>query len=172
MMQEYTLPRELYNLLEETFGQKQKAELFARAIESVIREIQRKANEEILEKKEYTKIEVKEELRTELITNERFSALETKMDERFKVVDEKFSALETKMDERFKGVDEKFSALEIKVDERFSALEAKVDERFKVVEEKFKALSFKLNVFLAIALVALTFANPTFAKILEKLFGF
>lgn len=40
MIQEYTLPRDLYNLLEETFGQKEKAETFARAIESVIREIQ------------------------------------------------------------------------------------------------------------------------------------
>lgn len=186
MMQEYTLPRELYNLLEETFGQKQKAELFARAFESVIREIQRKASEEILEKKGLTKIEVKEELRTELVTIERFSALETKIDERFngvderfKALDERFSALETKVEERFKVVGERFGALETKVeerfkvvDERFGALETKVDERFKVVDEKFKALSFKLNVFLAIALIALTFANPTFAKILEKLFGF
>jgi len=124
-MMEYTLPRELYDLLEEAFGQKQKAEIFAKAIESAIREIQRKASEDIVEKKEHTKIEVKEELKTELVTSERFSALETK-----------------------------------------------IEERFKVVDEKFKSLSFKLNVFLAIALIALTFANPTFAKVLEKLFGF
>ena len=124
-MMEYTLPRELYDLLEEAFGQKQKAEIFAKAIESAIREIQRKASEDIVEKKEHTKIEVKEELKTELVTSERFSALETK-----------------------------------------------IEERFKVVDEKFKSLSFKLNMFLAIALIALTFANPTFAKVLEKLFGF
>jgi hypothetical protein len=124
-MMEYTLPRELYDLLEEAFGQKQKAEIFAKAIESAIREIQRKASEDIVEKKEHTKIEVKEELKTELVTSERFSALETK-----------------------------------------------IEERFRVVDEKFKSLSFKLNMFLAIALIALTFANPTFAKVLEKLFGF
>lgn len=36
------------------------------------------------------------------------------------------------------------------------------DERFKVIEEKFASLNFKLNLFIAIALAALTFANPTF----------
>jgi|GEM_PF-954502 len=195
-MMEYTLPRELYDLLEEAFGQKQKAEIFARAIESAIREIQRKASEDFAEHRKHTKVEVKEELRTELVTSERFGALEAKIDERFKVVDERFnalderfSALETKIDARFKVVDERFKVVDEQfkmvneqfkmvneqfkvVEEHFKALEAKMDERFKVVDEKFKALSFKLNMFLAVALIALTFANPTFAKVLEKLFGF
>ena len=172
---EYTLPRELYDLLEEAFGQKQKAEIFARAIESAIREIQRKASEDFAEHKKHMKVEVKEELRTELVTSERFSVLETKVDERFNALDERFNALETKIDARFKVVDERFKLVNEQfnlVNEQFKALETKMDERFKVVDEKFKALSFKLNVFLAIALIALTFANPTFAKVLGKLFGF
>lgn len=41
----------------------------------------------------------------------------------------------------------------------------------EVFEEKFKILNFKLNIFIAIALIALTFANPTFVKLIEKVFG-
>jgi len=44
------------------------------------------------------------------------------------------------------------------------------EERFNVVDEKFKSLNFKLNIFVAIALAALTFANPTFVGLIEKLF--
>jgi hypothetical protein len=44
------------------------------------------------------------------------------------------------------------------------------EEKFNVVDEKLKSLNFKLNVFIAIALLALTLANPTFVKLIEKLF--
>ena len=44
------------------------------------------------------------------------------------------------------------------------------EERFNVVDEKFKSLNFKLNIFIAIALIALTLANPTFVKLIEKIF--
>ncbi|MBI3599120.1 MAG: hypothetical protein HY097_00550 [Nitrospinae bacterium] len=44
------------------------------------------------------------------------------------------------------------------------------EERFNVIEERFKSLNFKLNIFIAIALIALTFANPTFVKLIERLF--
>jgi len=44
------------------------------------------------------------------------------------------------------------------------------EERFKVIEEKFTSLHFKMNLFIAIALIALTFANPTFVQLLQKLF--
>jgi len=40
----------------------------------------------------------------------------------------------------------------------------------EVFEERFKSLNFKLNVLLAIALAALTFANSTFVSAIEKLF--
>jgi predicted nuclease with TOPRIM domain len=71
------------------------------------------------------KIEVREELRKELVTRELFEGLLKEMRERFNVVDEKFN-----------GVNEKFRV----VDERFKSLEDRMDE-------KFKGLNFKLNLF-------------------------
>ncbi|MEK7728597.1 MAG: hypothetical protein AAB354_09300 [candidate division KSB1 bacterium] len=122
-MQGYTLPRETFNLLLEVFGEQQKAEKFAQAMESAIAAIDHKATERIVDKKEMIKIEVREELRKELVTREIF--------------------------------------------ESFSI---EVRERFNVVDEKFKSLNLRLNIFLAIALIALTFANPAFVVLLQKLF--
>lgn len=126
-METYTLPREAFDVLEQSLGGKQKAEVLARTLEAAISAIQQKANEEILEQKQFLKIALKDELKQELVTREIF-------------------------DERFKG------------------LENMVLEKFKVVDEKFSSLHFKMNLFIAIALIALTFANPTFVQLLEKIF--
>ncbi len=56
------------------------------------------------------------------------------------------------------------------IDERFKSLEREINERFNVVDEKFTSLNFKLNIFIAIALLALTLANPTFAALVSRLF--
>lgn len=98
------------------------------------------------------KIEVRDELRKELVTREIF--------------DEALRNLRNEMRERFNVVDEKFKG----IDEKFRNLEDRMDEKFKVVDEKFKSLNFKLNLFLAIALIALTFANPTFVELVKKVF--
>ncbi|MBI5185750.1 MAG: hypothetical protein HZA01_08515 [Nitrospinae bacterium] len=164
-MAPYTLPRETFDLLEEALGERGKAEKFARAMESAIDDIREKAKEEILDKKEVVKIEIKEDLKKELVTREifeeRFKYLEDKMEERFKYFDDK-------MEERFKHsegiMEQKFKV----VDERFKV----IDERFKMVDEKFNALNFRLNIFIAIALLALTLANPTFVGLMEKIFKF
>jgi hypothetical protein len=121
-METYTLPRE-------AFGDKKKAEIFAKAMEFAIEAINNKAVKEIVEKKEISKAEVKEELKNELVTRGLFENLRNEIKERFNVVDEKF----------------------------------------KVVDEKFKSLNFKLNIFIVIALIALTFANPTFVQLIGKL---
>jgi len=55
-------------------------------------------------------------------------------------------------------------------EERFKGLENTMTEKFKVVDGKFASLHFKMNIFIAIALIALTFANPTFVQLLQKLF--
>ncbi len=133
-MQTYTLPRETFNLLLEALGGQQKAEVFAKSMESFLVAIDNKATAGIVDKKEMIKIEVREELRKELVTRELF-------DEKFNVVNERFNV----------------------VDEKFKSLEQRMDE-------KFKSLNFKLNLFLAVALAALTFANPTFVGLIEKLF--
>lgn len=103
-------------------------------MESAIDTINKEAAKEILEKKELVKIEIKDELKKELVTREIF-------EERFKVIEERFNV-----------VDEKLKSLE------------------KVMNEKFNSLNFKLNIFIAIALIALTFANPTFVQLIGKLF--
>ena len=165
-MQTYTLPRETFNLLLKALGGQEPAEDFARSMESVLVAIDNKATAGIVEKKEMVKIEVREELRKELVTREMFEGQRKELaekfnvvTERFNVVDEKFISLETKMNERFKVVDEKFISLE-------KAMNA----RFDVVDEKFKSLNFKLNLFLAVALIALTFANPAFVELIKKMF--
>ncbi len=103
-------------------------------METAIDAIEKKAEETIVDKKDHIKIELKEELRNELVTREIF-------EERFNLVDE-----------------------------RFKSLGKEIDVRFNEMNEKFKGLNFKLNIFIAIALIALTFANPTFIKLIEKLF--
>ena len=117
------MPREAFDILQESLGGKQKAEVLARTLETVINSIQQRAKEEILEQKQFLKVALKDELKQELVTRELF-------EERFKVIEEKF----------------------------------------KVMEEKFAGLHFKMNLFIAIALIALTFANPTFVQLLQKLF--
>jgi len=151
-MATYTLPREAFGLLEEAFGDRKKAEIFARAMETAISAIDEKAKGTITDRKEYLKVELREELKNELVTREIF--------------DERFKSISIEMNERFKLVDERFKSLTIEMNERFKV----VDERFNVVDERFKSLNFRLNIFIAIALIALTFANPTFIKLLEKLF--
>jgi len=144
-METYTLPREAFDVLEQSLGGKQKAEILAKTLESAIGGIQQRAKEEISEQKQLLKIVLKDELKQELVTREIF-------EERSNV-----------MEERFKG-------LEIKFNERFNGLENTMTERFKVVDEKFASLHFKMNLFIAIALIALTFANPTFVQLLQKIF--
>ena len=123
-MTTYALPRDAFELLVEALGEKQKADIFAQAMERSIQAIDKRADEAIVEKKEYIKIELKDELRQELVTRELF-------EERMKVL----------------------------------------DERFNIVDEKFKSLDFKLNIFIAIALIALTLANPIFVALISRLFS-
>jgi hypothetical protein len=55
-------------------------------------------------------------------------------------------------EERFKVLDERFKV---------------VDERFKVVDERFRRQDFKLNVLIALMMIGLTFANPTFVELIK-----
>ena len=66
----YTLPRPIFDLLLEALGDKQKTEVFARAIESSIQAIDDKAVESITEKKHQLKSELYNDLRSELATKE------------------------------------------------------------------------------------------------------
>jgi len=147
-IQTYTLPRETFNLLVDALGGQQKAEGFARSMESFLVAIDNKTTAGIVEKKEMIKIEIRDDLRKELVTREIF--------------DETLKNLRNELRERFNVVDERFNV----VDEKFKGL----DEKFKVVDEKFKSLNFKLNLFLTVALIAMTFANPAFVELIKKAF--
>jgi len=85
----YSLPRESFEILVDTFKSKEKAEKFASAIEKLIDHARENSKIEISEKKELVKIELKEELKNELVTRELF-------EERFKSMDERFKSLENK----------------------------------------------------------------------------
>jgi len=158
-MQTYTLPREAFNLLLKALGGQEPAEVFARSMESFLVAIDHKATAGIVEKKEMVKIEVREELRKELVTREMFEGQRKEINEKFNVVDEKLKSLEKGMNERFNVVDEKFRGVGIKLE----SLEGQMNE-------KFKSLNFKLNLFLAVALIALTFANPAFVELVKRAF--
>ncbi len=127
---QYSLPRDAFEILRETFNSKEKAEKFAKAIEEIVNFARQKAKDEITEKKEYLKIELKEELKKELVTRELF-------------------------EERFKSIDERFKS---------------IDERFKSIDERFKMLDFKINILIALTLIVITFANPTFVELVKNLF--
>ncbi len=122
-METYTLPREAFDVLVESMGGKQKAEILAKTLESAVNNIQQKAKEESLEQRQFLHIALKDELKQELVTREIF-------EERFKVIEEKF----------------------------------------KVMEERFSSLHFKMNIFIAVALISLTFANPTFVEFIKAIF--
>jgi hypothetical protein len=124
------LPRDVFDILVETFKSKEKAEKFAKAIEDIINFSRDKSKEEISHKKEHLKIELKEELKNELVTREIF-------------------------EERFNRIDEKFKT---------------IDERFKMIDERFKMLDFKINILIALTLIVITFANPTFVELIKNIF--
>jgi len=67
----YSIPREVFLLLETVFNQdREKAEVFAKAIEGSIQAIEHQAEERITHKKEALKAELYNELRAELATKE------------------------------------------------------------------------------------------------------
>ena len=67
----YSIPRDVLLLLEAAFNQdREKAEVFAKAIEGSIQAIESQADERITHKKEALKAELYNELRTELATKE------------------------------------------------------------------------------------------------------
>jgi uncharacterized coiled-coil DUF342 family protein len=67
----YSIPRDVFLLLEEAFNHdREKAEVFAKAIEGSIQAIENQADERITHKKETLKSELYNELRAELATKE------------------------------------------------------------------------------------------------------
>lgn len=79
----YSLPRDSFEILVDTFKSKEKAEKFASAIEELINHAREKSKTEIEEKKE-------------LVTRELFEERFIGINERFKSIDARFDSLENK----------------------------------------------------------------------------
>jgi hypothetical protein len=108
----YTLPRPTFNMLADFMG-KDKAESFAAAIEQSLNDVQAESRKNTDSLRIEVKAALKDELKNELVTRDVF------------------------------------------------------EERFKVIDERFKRLDFKLNIFIGIALIGITFANPTFVELIK-----
>lgn len=135
-----TLPRNVFELLIGTFGEKEKAEQFALGVENLV-----------FEQTKSAKNEIKNELRDELITKELFLV-------HSQMIEDKFQTMEDKFDERFKMIDYKFQLMK---DE--------FNERFKLMDERFKLADWKTNVLICLVIMFGTFLNPTFLSFLSKL---
>ncbi|MDH5655473.1 MAG: hypothetical protein OEZ34_06165 [Spirochaetia bacterium] len=123
---QYSIPRPVFNKLEKSLGDKQTAEELASSMENAVNEISMAVDRQTIEKMNLVKSEIKDDLTKTLVTrelfeekfnsmetyvNQRFIAMENKMDQRFLLVDEKLLHLEEKMEERFKRTDFKFHVL-------------------------------------------------------------
>ena len=80
------LPRNIFEILVSSLGDRSKAEVFAGGIETIVSE----------QGKSF-KSEIKEELRNELITRELFLVHAQMVEDKFKMVDEKFKIVDWKI---------------------------------------------------------------------------
>jgi hypothetical protein len=155
------LSPETYKLLEKRLGEDEAREIVkalteavqitAQKSEEAIARIENKADSLITQKK----FELKDELTKELATKADIVNLEGVVKADIGVVKADVVRLE--------GV--------VKAEvERLEGMIKVIYERFNVIDERFKNLNYKLNLFIAIALLALTFANPTFVNLIERLF--
>lgn len=142
-MASYTLPRETFDLLLEALGEKQKAEAFAKAIESAICAIDEKAKEAIIDKKEHIKIELKEELKNELATKGDLEL--TKGDIRYEI-----------------------DMLRQEMQTIKAGLEGKIDTETARLEGRIARLDQKFNFMIILMIIALTLMNPVVAEIIKK----
>jgi hypothetical protein len=66
----YTLPRNLFDILVDTFKSREKAELFAKAFEEFLTETKTRADDIVIKRQENLKAEIYNDLRNELATKE------------------------------------------------------------------------------------------------------
>ncbi len=148
----YSLPYEVYVLLEEAFNRdRAKAEVFAHAVEEVLQAIEQQAEERITAKKEATKAEVYNELRNELATKEFVRAEVNELRAEFR---------------------SEISELRAEIRSEISELRTEMNELRTEISElrsELKQNALLLKVLIGIAVFGLTLFNPAFVKLLELL---
>jgi ribosomal protein L29 len=146
----YSIPRDAFLLLEEAFNNdRQKAEIFAKAIEGSIQAIEHHSEEQITHKKEALKSELYNELRTELATKEFVRA-------EIATVRAEIAAVRTELSSEIANVRTELSA-EI----------AAVRTEISVVRSELKQNTLWLKILVGIAVFGLTLFNPAFVKLVE-----
>ena len=171
----YTVPRETFVALEEFFGDKNLAEQYTRALEVGIQAVEKISREMIEDKLDQQKILLKEELTKELVTRELF---ELRMDEILRIIEagdarllEKIEATETRLLEKIEAGDASLHKdMEVKENSLHKEMKAIEESIRKDMKAMFDKLNFKFNVLIGLVVLALTLANPTFTRLLEKLF--
>lgn len=137
----YSLPYEVYVLLEEAFNQdRAKAEVFAHAVEEALQAIEQQAEERITAKKEATKAEVYNELRNELATKEFVRAEINELRAEFRA---EINELRTEINE--------------------------LRTELTQLRGELKQNALLLKMLIGIAVFGLTLFNPAFVKLVELL---
>ena len=138
----YSIPRDVFLLLEAAFNQdREKAEVFAKAIEGSIQAIESQADERITHKKESLKAELYNELRTELATKEFVRA-------------------------EINGVRAEISEVRAEISQvraEISDVRAEISQ----VRAELKQNALLLKILIGIAVFGLTLFNPAFVKLVE-----
>ena len=152
----YSLPHDLFILLEEAFNQdRNKAQVFGKAIESSIQAIEREAEQLITDRKEILKSELYNELRTELATKEFVRAEINEVKEVLRA-----------------EINEVKEVLRVEINEIKVSLKAEINQlRLEVatLRSELKQVTLLLKVLIGLTVFGLTLFNPAFVKLVELL---
>jgi len=141
----YSLPYEVYVLLEDTFNHdRARAEQFAHAVEASLRQIEAEAEARLTAKQEETKAHVYNELRNELATKEFVRAEINQLRAEFR---------------------EEINSLRVEVKGEINELRVEINE----LRAELKQQALLLKVLIGIAVFGLTLFNPSFVRLVEVL---
>ena len=140
----YALPRDTFDLLLEAFGDRKKAETFARAIEASIEAVDEKAEALIDSRLEQQRATLYNDLRDELATKEFVRAENNRLRAEFNELRAEFNGLRSE----------------------FNELRAEFNELRGEVHQ----LALLVKVLLGLAIIGLTLLNPGFVQLMERLF--
>ena len=140
----YALPRDTFDLLLEAFGDRKKAETFARAIEASIEAVDEKAEALIDSRLEQQRATLYNDLRDELATKEFVRAENNQLRAEFNELRAEFNGLRSE----------------------FNELRAEFNELRGEVHQ----LALLVKVLLGLAIIGLTLLNPGFVQLMERLF--
>ncbi len=146
----YALDRTLYDtILDVMDNDKAKADKYARVIEVVVDGIREEAKREILDTKLLSKVEIKEDLKTELATNENLLLTEHRLQAQMAAIEQR---LEAKIHDIEHSLEAKIHALELKITE---------------ISNEVKVLKAYLRFLIVLVIIGMTLMNPNLAEVIR-----